>query len=83
MNKVLLVLILFALTLKLFPSPEPTGRFQAFWDIDFIVVYNADKLSYERFKEVLVHEFQHQLCWDLFKIYPKNVYDHNPRCFIN
>lgn len=73
---------MFALTIKLVTYPNPIGL-KAFWDIDSIIIYEYDKLTDEEFNELLVHEYAHQLCWDLFGIYPKNIYDHDKRCFTN
>ena len=77
---VLISSIASALTIKYTPAPSPRD-FGAFWDIGFIVIYDVDNLTDEELNELLVHEYTHQLCWDLFDIYPKDIYDHSPRCF--
>ncbi len=69
------------LTIKLTPAKSPRG-FQAFWDIGFIIVYDIDNLTEDELNKLLVHEYQHQLCWDLFGIYSKDIYDHSKRCFV-
>jgi len=79
---ILLILVGF-ITVKFVEHSEPTNRFSAFWDINFIIIYDVDELTDYQIKEYLAHEYRHQLCWDLFGIYPKTVYDHSDRCFVN
>ena len=79
--KALILLVFAIITLKLVPYSSPR-EFGGFWDVNFIIIYDVDKLTQGKYMEFLRHEYQHQLCWDLFGIYPKNVYDHSSRCFI-
>lgn len=74
--------ILFVLTLKLTTAKHPLG-YKGYWDINFIIIYDIDSLTNDEFKEILIHEYTHQLCWELFGIYPTNIYEHNSRCFTN
>lgn len=69
------------MTVKYTPASHPQG-FDAFWSINFIIIYEYDEKTDEEITDLLVHEYTHQLCWELFGIYPKNIYDHSERCFI-
>lgn len=44
MSKYFVILFLLVVTIKLVPYSDPTGRFQAFWQPNFIIVYNYDEL---------------------------------------
>lgn len=70
----------YPLTIKYTTASSPIGA-KALWQIGFIQIYEYDKLSIEEINKLLEHEYQHELCWQLFKIYPKDIYDHSPRCF--
>ena len=70
----------YALTIKYTTASHPIAK--ALWQMDFIIIYNVDERTDEEINELLVHEYQHQLCWDLFGIYPENLYDHSERCFV-
>lgn len=69
-----------SITLKYTPASSPNG-FQAFWDIDFIIIYDIDTLTQEELTQLLIHEYTHQLCYSLFGVYSNNIYEHDPRCF--
>lgn len=88
--KYILLLILFIvlissafafITLKYIPAPHPTGKYSAYWDINFIIIYDYDSKTDYQIRQELIHEYVHQLCWDLFGIYPKNIDYHDERCF--
>ena len=81
MKYIFLIMLFAFLTLKLTTASSPLGL-GGFWDINFIIIYEVDKLEPGVLNELLVHEYQHQLAWELFGIYPKNIYDHNECCFI-
>lgn len=70
----------YPMTIKYTTASSPRG-FMGFWDINFIIIYDVDELSEYELNQILVHEYTHQLCWELFGVYPKNVYDHDSRCF--
>lgn len=76
-----IILIFAFLVLKLTTATSPIGL-GALWDIGFIVIYNYDELTEDAYKELLAHELRHQLAWDLWGIYPSNIYDHDSCCFI-
>ena len=67
------------ITLKLVSFPHPTGEYDAWFEIpNFIIIYNVNDLTEEQYNTYLVHEYQHYLCWKLWKIHPQN----HERCFI-
>lgn len=73
-------LMLFAfIVLRLINAPHPTGEYEAWFEIpNVIIIYDYDKLTHDQYNNLLVHEYQHFLCWSLWKIHPQ---DHD-RCFV-
>lgn len=64
--------------LKTFPFPHPTGEFGGWFEIpNVIYIYDVDNLTDEQYKKILIHEYCHYLCWELWKVHPQ---DHK-KCF--
>ena len=69
------------MTIKYTTAHHP--EMSALWQINHITIYDYDSKTAEKIYDELVHEYVHQLCYDLFDIYPEGLKDHSDRCFTN
>lgn len=77
--KIILYILFAFIILKLCSFPHPFEDYKAWFELpNTIIIYNYDKLTNEDYTKLLIEEYQHYLCWELWKIHPQN----HERCFI-